>query len=294
MNQEKIDNKSDYFEKVIPTAWMVAYRRTFSDIPFSQEIFDKLEALRKKEGQKEIPADLKKPELAPQFEARHKLINKLIFQAGADQILELAAGFSSRGLSMSKDNNFTYVEVDLPSVILEKMQIIAEIATENNFKIPANLYFMPANVLEFKKLEKAASHFKKTKPVTIINEGLLRYLTFQEKAKVAQNIHKLLKEYGGTWITSDISLKKILSKENAVMANHVKKISELTGKNIEGNRFETEQQAKEFFENLGFSVERHSFMEVINDLKSPARLELPESEVKNIIEDAIVFVMSCH
>ena len=288
------DNKSNDFERVIPTAWMVAYRRTFSDIPFSQEIFDKLEAIRKREDQQEIPANLKRPELAPQFEARHKLIDKLIFQAGSDQILELAAGFSSRGLTMSKNNNFDYIEVDLPSVIAEKKQIIKEIAAENNFKIPNHLYFEAANVLDFKKLKKATTNFEKTQPLTIINEGLLRYLTFAEKAKVAKNIHKLLEEYGGTWITSDVSLRKIFSQENVVMANYVKNISKLTGKDIEGNRFETETQAKDFFQNLGYSVERHSFLEVIDNLVSPAKLGLSKREVENILEDAVVFVMKCY
>jgi tRNA A-37 threonylcarbamoyl transferase component Bud32 len=43
-----MESDQNSFEKVIPTAWMVAYRRTFSDIPFSKEIFEKLEEIRKK------------------------------------------------------------------------------------------------------------------------------------------------------------------------------------------------------------------------------------------------------
>lgn len=286
-----MENKQSDFDKIAPTAWMVAYRRTFSDIPFSQEIFAKLEILRKKKDQKEIPADLKRPEIAPQFEARHKLIDKLIFAVGFDQVLELASGFSSRGLSMSKEDGFNYVETDLSRVILEKEQIIKEIARDNDFDIPSNLHFVAANVLEFEQLARAVDYFDKTKPITIINEGLLRYLTFAEKAKVAQNIYKLLTEFGGVWITSDVSLRKIFSQENIALKDHVKKVSELTGKDIEGNRFEKEEDAKLFFEKLGFSIERHSFIEVIDDLVSPSRLKLSESQVKDIIADAVVFVM---
>ena len=125
-----METNQDSFEKVIPTARMVAYRRTFSDIPYSLEIFEALEDIKKRNNYEEIPADLKKPELAPQFEARHKLIDKLIYQTHSKQILELASGFSSRGLSMSKEDNFNYVELDLPSVIKEKQQIIKGIAQE--------------------------------------------------------------------------------------------------------------------------------------------------------------------
>lgn len=240
-------NNQDSFEKVIPTAWMVAYRRTFSDIPYSKEIFDNLEKIRKRNKYEDIPSDLKKPELAPQFEARHKLIDKLIYQTKAEQVLELASGFSSRGLSMSKNNNFNYIEMDLPRVTKEKKQIVEEIAKDKGFDVPDNLHFEPGNVLDFKSFENAVKYFNKSKPIVIINEGLLRYLTKDEKAIVAQNIHKILQKFNGVWITSDISLRKIFSKENKVMNNHVENISKLTGKDIIGNRFETEEEAKNFF-----------------------------------------------
>jgi len=46
-----------------------------------------------------------------------------------------------------------------------------------------------------------------------------------------------------------------------------------------------------FFENLGFSIERHSFMEVCDDLVSPKILNLPDEQVKAVLEDAVVYVM---
>lgn len=270
---------------------MVAYSRSFSDIPFSQEIFEKLEEIRKTNDHEEISPDLKMPELAPQFEARHKLINKLIYQANSDQVLELAAGFSPRGLFMSEENKFNYVEVDLPGVIKEKEQITKEIAKENNFNLPDNLHFEPGNVLDQETFERATEYFNRSKPVTIINEGLLRYLNFEEKAIVAKNIHKVLKKFGGSWITSDISLGKIFSKEDKIVKDHTQKLSTLAGKDIAGNRFETEEDAKKYFEGLGFSVERHSFMEVKDELSSPQKLNLQGSLVKDQMGDAVVFVM---
>jgi len=88
---KQMENDQSNFEKIIPTARMVAYRRTFSDIPYSLEIFEKLEKIRKRNNYPDIPNELKKPELAPQFEARHKLIDKLTYQTNSDQILELAS-----------------------------------------------------------------------------------------------------------------------------------------------------------------------------------------------------------
>ena len=65
------------YERIAPTAWIVAYRRTFTDIPFSQEIFQELDAIREKQGTK-IPEDVRTPELTPQLEARYKLLNRLL------------------------------------------------------------------------------------------------------------------------------------------------------------------------------------------------------------------------
>ncbi len=284
-------NSQSNFEQIIPTAWMVAYRRTFTDIPFSREIFKKLEEIIKRNNYKKLPTNLKKLELTPQFEARFKLIDKLIYKHSHNQILELAVGFSSRGLSMSTKDNFNYVEVDLTRVIKEKKQIVKEIGIDKKIKIPKNLHFVSGNVLDFETFEKATKYFNKSQPLVITHEGLLRYLTKEEKAKVAKNIYKILKKFNGVWITSDISLIRIFRQENKVMNKYVEQVAKLTGKNIIANRFETEGEAKKFFKNLGFSIKRYSFMEVYNELTSPKKLKLSEQQTKEVIEDAMVFVM---
>lgn len=183
------------------------------------------------------------------------------------------------------------MELDLPTVVEEKEQIIKEITKEKGSEPPKNLHFQAGNALDFESFENAGKYFNRSKKLVITNEGLLRYLTKEEKAKVAQNINRFLEDFGGVRITSDISLRKIFSKENKVMNEHVEKISKLTGKDIFNNRFETEEEAKEFFENLGFSIERHSFMEVYDDLISPKKLNLSEQQVKDVIEDAVVYIM---
>lgn len=48
---------------------------------------------------------------------------------------------------------------------------------------------------------------------------------------------------------------------------------------------------KDFFENLGFSVERHSFLEVMGELTSPEKLDISPQEAEKMIEPAVVFVM---
>lgn len=278
----------EQYEKIIPTAWIVAYRRKFSDIPFSNEIFDELDKLRVKHYF-EITDEMLAPQLSPQYEARHKILSRLVLVENNNQILEIAAGFTSRGLEMSQNSEITYVEFDLPKVIDDKINIVNNILKSNGLPKRNNLYFEKGNALKYSDVYGATSHFKK-KPITIINEGLLRYLSFEEKEKIAKNIHRLLEIYGGAWITSDITLKKLLDTEKDLRV-HNHRINKMTGIDVDKNRFEDEEHAKEFFKNLGFSIERHTFAEVKNKLVSPKRLELSDKDINQLINDALVYVM---
>ena len=38
----------------------------------------------------------------------------------------------------------------------------------------------------------ATQKFEENKPIAVLNEGLLRYLDYHERTKVAENIHQLL------------------------------------------------------------------------------------------------------
>jgi len=83
------------YEEVSPTAIATSYPRTFTDIPYEKEIYNWIK------NNAEIKMPLYK-NLAPEIEARYKLINKLIDRSKVKQIIELAAGYSSRGLIYSK------------------------------------------------------------------------------------------------------------------------------------------------------------------------------------------------
>jgi hypothetical protein len=99
LRSEEVDD----FEKIGPTAWMIAYRRTFTDIPYSQEIFNAFEEIRKEFNLSEIPVELRKIERTPLFEARYKLVGLLISKFATNQILEIASGVFSKGLGNDRE-----------------------------------------------------------------------------------------------------------------------------------------------------------------------------------------------
>ncbi|MDB5164875.1 MAG: hypothetical protein JWL89_501 [Candidatus Saccharibacteria bacterium] len=275
--------------RVAPTAWGVAYLRTFSDVPLSQEVFEALDKHVQAAGEPGIATKANRDHLAPQLEARYKLVDNLILEANVHQVLELASGVATHGINLARSHpELTYVELDLPGVVKEKRAIIEEVGIQ----IPANLTIQEGDALKADDITQAMTVLSKDEPVAIVNEGLMRYLTFDEKTVLARAVHQLLSEYGGVWITPDISLRQALSREDEAASGHTQSLKQTTGIDIDKNVFEDEQHAKDFFENLGFNVERHSFLEVTDQLVSPSKLNMSAEEVQRLNEPCVAFVMT--
>lgn len=278
-------------ERISPTAWGIAWRRTFTDIPYSIEIFEQLKK-RHITNEGDFAKVMQAPELTPMFEARYKICNKLLKQTGIKQVLEIAAGFAPRGLELTKDSASTFVELDLPNVIREKKQVVENILGKES---RPNLHFVEGNALSKDDVVKAASIFQAGE-VAVINEGLLRYLSHAEKTFVAKNILLILKERGGVWITPDIPLTGAFDKLSSGSAEAKKlttDVDKMTGLNV-SNYFKDEEEAVAFFEKLGFTIEKHLFTEVFNQLSSLNILSLPKDATRATIEyseQAVVFVM---
>lgn len=274
--------------KVSPTAWGVAYLRTFTDIPLTKEIYDALEAQRSADDTPDFAEELKWAPLAPQLEARYKLTDRLITAVGAKQILEVASGLTPRGLNFTRqDTSIHYVDTDLPDVIADKKQIFSDIGIH----LPGNLTLLPGDALNSEELQAATTNFSPGDPVVIVNEGLMRYLNFDQKTKYAQNVRAILERFGGAWITPDISLRSAMAREDEVTSNHIQNLQQMTGVDLSQNVFESQDQAENYFNGLGFKVERHSFLEVSDELVSPSRLDMTAEQVERLNGPCPAFVM---
>ena len=221
--------------------------------------------------------------LTPQFEARYKLLNRLIKETGIKQIVELAAGIAPRGIEMSQDPTITYIEYDLPGIVKQKKEIVDALVKRVIISPPVNLHLVAGNAME--DLPHVSSILDTSKPLVVVHEGLMRYLNFKEKARVIENVKKLLKTFGGVYITPDITLKIFID-------DRVKNlVSNMVGMDIDANAFENVDAAEKFFGDLGLSVEKHPFTEIREELVSPERLNLSEEQVNNAIGAPVFFVM---
>lgn len=285
------------FENISPTAKMVAYLRTFTDIPFAKEIAGKSNAKQSFEEQTGKDAE-SMVRAAPIWEARYAVTDKVIKEQGITQILEVAAGLSPRGLSMTGNPKVVYIATDLPKMLYEEKEIAQTILAQSN-ESRVNLHFQAANALDMTSLSKAAAFFKKDIPVAIITEGLLPYFTMEEKHALAKNIHKILSEYSGCWITTEVYGRDLLNKMSQsageLAKNRIKQdqYNIFSGNNI----FADDNEIKRFFEEEGFKIKRISHLDVFDELTSVKSLGLSEEEkvkIKQVlkIKDTLILTPS--
>jgi O-methyltransferase involved in polyketide biosynthesis len=281
------------YERISPTAWLVAYQRALSDIPLSSEIFDELEEIVKQTrtaSEIERIEALKSSRMAVMWEARFKIVNHVLKAHHPDQFFEIAAGFSTRGLDIAARTPVTYVEVDLPGVIAEKRRIVETLIARGEIPARSNFHLAEGNALNLADLL-SATRFFADRPVAVINEGLLPYLDRADRTTFARNVYTVLERFGGIWITPDIDIQlpeADSSQSAAAVRARTARIEDLTGIDVLKNRFESEEAARVFFEQLGFHVERHSFMEVADQLVLPPQGSLAQKAIQR----GILFVMT--
>src|ERR1044072_4044753 len=151
--------------------------RQYSDIPFAKDVAIRLraeEAFGKLLRDHELsPKDLLW--YAPILEVRYKSVAETIRKLRATQVLELASGFSLRGLAATQDPNVTYVESDLEELTDEKASLVADILCQYRLADHRKLYFVTAVALDRSQLRSAAKSFRRHRPIAVVNEGLLPY-----------------------------------------------------------------------------------------------------------------------
>lgn len=274
-----------YNEKSSFTADGVAYRRTFTDLPFAKEIFEILQRTNPMSDEAMERAGMSGRNLIPFFEARYLMTDKIIAEGGFTQIVELASGLSGRGMHMTQNPAIDFIEVDLAEKIALKQKIVAQIAPHRS-----NLHFIPGNVTEGSTFQSIAYLLRGEKTV-IECAGLLRYLSRIGQRFAGAYIWSLAKMHGGIWITPDLEFREYELATPAGRERYEKMATE-TGIDVRPNLFEDLTDAVTFFEDLGFGVKIFLLMDIIDQLVSPARLGLTMKEVVESMRHRMTFVLT--
>ena len=291
--QQKAPGKSLTTE-ISHTADNVCYFRTLTDIPHSKEIFEIVQEITGpfNPEQKEKADSI--INLVPLFEVRYTATDWILKNSGIKQVLELASGLSPRGFHWAQDSEIEYVEIDLPGKMHLKRLVVAELARRRDMEPYPNLTLFDGNVCDSGTIIKAQSPFmhEQLSPVATICEGLLRYMSWDDKKKLGNNIHRLLFVHGGgMWITPDIEL---LSDANATEESRAR--YEMMARkwkfDVREFLFDDMQHAVHFFEHLGFKVKKYCHADMMSGLISPRALELDEKKVRADLEKRFSFVLT--
>ena len=263
--------------KISVTAKLVAYYRQFSDIPFAKDVAQYTGA--DKAFRDFISADGLNPddliEYAPILEARYKSIVSLILKSGIGQVLELASGFSLRGLAMTRDPAIAYVESDLRELTAEKTRLIGEIRSQYRLENHGNHHIAVANALHPDELSAAVGPLTPGRKLVIVNEGLIQYFSVSERETLAGNVRGLLSEFGGgVWITPDFMTKADALNISPERKRFRQALTGVTERSFYDAAFDTDEQMEDFFREFGFASSLHNQAEEAPYLSSVETLGL--------------------
>ena len=225
-------------------------------------------------------------------EILYQRTNELIKELDNPIVLDLACGYSPRAMRVCDDSH-TYIGVDLPDVIANLEEHHGELTA----KRALNDYYS-VDLTKREELVRLTDSLKA--PATVITQGLLTYLTLEQKQILMENIRSFLQKDGGCWIIPDASPDRgdggrMESYEALVHSDQMMKILDsIVKRNRDANGWQTTDEICEALEKKGFRVERVPLYTDTLEMRSPARID-PEKAQKLIsnwwdTESLIVYV----
>lgn len=277
------------------TAKLAAYYRQFSDIPFAEEVAKRIGA---EAAFDRILSEygLERDKLtfyAPMFEARYKSITQLILNGGAPQVLELASGYSLRGLDLTRSGAIRYVETDLPQVVEAKLGLLEEVRQHHAIPRSPQHLVTAADALDFDAVRASAAGLDRSRTLTVLCEGLIMYLSKQQTEQLAANVRGLLAEFaGGSWITPDFTFRaeaKDLPPERVRLREA---ITGVTQRQVDASAFEDAHDLESFLGRIGFNVQVRSQVDETPSFSSIEALGLPPASIERLRGVLRVWVMT--
>jgi len=283
---------TSFGEKISFTADTVAFARTKSGIPHCQKIFEIAEEIGGPLNAKEKERTEGRPDLHAYVEARYLLTDEELKKSGIRQVLELASGLSPRGFIAVEDPfMMKYFEIDLPDKMALKRAVIFELRNRLGAQRYDNLCLFDGDVTDADRVKLIDTCFSQ-QSVFIICEGLLRYLNWEDKEKLAMNIRYIMENHSDSiWVTPDIHLLSDLYASPQRIKNHEQTVRDW-GKDVRPNLFRDLDHAYEFFRGFGFVIRERSLADMTDQLVLPKRLGMTDEAVAEALKGRKAFIMT--
>jgi O-methyltransferase involved in polyketide biosynthesis len=238
------------FTTISPSAKSLLVTRSATELPYARAAADLLFGPA---GAETARAELAKERAsafsALHFENRYRSIDEALSIVGATRILEIASGYSFRGLATAERDDVYYMDTELPDVVAVKQALVARL---NPGPLAGELRLLPLDALDRGAFEAIVRAIPEG-PFAIVQEGLLMYLDSTEKRRLAETIRGILVARSGHWICADIYVRSPVEER---FARGERARAFLAAHHVDENKFENWASAETFFVESGFAIER--------------------------------------
>jgi O-methyltransferase involved in polyketide biosynthesis len=132
-----------------------------------------------------------------------------------------------------------------------------------------------ADVLDLGQLQLAAAGFDRGRPLVVLCEGLVGYLTREETACLTRNVHRLLGEFtGGSWMVPDFAFKTELRDLPPERLRLREAITGVTQRQLDASAFEDGDDLAAFLHRAGFDMQVCSQVDKTKSFSTLAALDL--------------------
>lgn len=233
------------------------------------------------------------------IEMRFESTEEYFRRSGLHQLMDLPCGYTSRGLRLAGKGGVKYYGCDIPAVIDEFLPAVKKFLTPEDLKF---IHYSSVDATNYDSLRNALKGAEGE--LLITTEGMLMYFTQSELEEVFSNIHRLLEEFGGRWITLD---RQLTEKDDlihrAVSEGLNEKSIDIIRKTLSARSIDTpdnlmfsddEPTARKFIHDMGFDLELEPLKYYL-----PEKLHSTESlpvenqiAVREILEGMSYYVMT--
>lgn len=217
-------------------------------------------------------------------EMHYTALNEYIEKNGYKNVIDLGCGVSPRGIMLAR-KGINYVGIELPAVaeaVEEYAPMFLEDEELKHFRVAA---------ADFTDREAMLAAVKDLDgPVCIVSELVLDFLSREKQDALFKNIHAILKEKGGCFITCDYTTGELFWDGTAaiygekptrrIAEDTVKLYAEISETDFTGNVFETHEEAKAFVEAHGFNLQEVPVLDDASKLYSVQ--SLTDKQIKKL------------
>jgi O-methyltransferase involved in polyketide biosynthesis len=150
-----------------------------------------------------------------------------------------------------------------------------------------------ADALDLEQVRAAAAALDHDKPLVMLCEGLILYLSRQETERLATNVHRVLGEFaGGCWMTPDFFFHAETRDLPAERVRLREVVSGVTQRQFDAGAFEDVDDLMDFLHRLGFEVTVRSQVDETPSFSSIPALGLPPALVERLRPSLRVWMMT--